>query len=174
MSNFNWSGLWNSGSVYQANTFVTWKNVVYVALNPNISSEPSDTNPDWDIVVYGQGNSYIERTPLPTVTPTPTITPSVTPTHTSTETPTPTPTLTETPTHTPVSTTTPTPTHTSTKTPTPTHTSTETPTVTPTNTHTPTTTSTPTPSPTIVSANALLTELSNFLQDELGNNLNFE
>ena len=69
MSNFNWSGLWNSGTTYQINTFVTWKNVVYVSLNPNISSEPSNLNTDWDIVVYGQGNSYIDRTPLPTITP---------------------------------------------------------------------------------------------------------
>ena len=126
MSNFNWSGLWNVGSVYQANTFVTWKNVLYVSLNPNISSEPSNTNPDWDIVVYGEGNSYIDRTPLPTITPTPTTTPSVTPTNTQTETPTPTTTPTNTVTNTPSVTPSVTPTYTPTRTVTPTVTKTPT------------------------------------------------
>ena len=102
MSNFNWSGLWNSGTTYQVNTFVTWKNVVYVSLNPNISSEPSNLNTDWDVVVYGEGSSYIDRTPLPTTTPTPTNTPSVTPTNTQTQTSTPTTTPTNTPSHTPI------------------------------------------------------------------------
>ena len=142
MSNFNWSGLWNSGTTYQINTFVTWKNVVYVSLNPNISSEPSNLNTDWDIVVYGEGSSYVERTPLPTSTPTPTNTPTVTPTNTQTQTPSPTTTPTNTPSHTPVST--------STSTPSVTPTNTETPTATPTNTITQTNTGTPavTPTPT--------------------------
>jgi len=138
MSNFAWEGFWDNGTAYQTNTFVTYENVVYVSLSPNISSIPSSGNTDWDIVVYGQGSTYIERTPLPTVTPTPTNTPSVTPTSTKTSTPTPTITNTETPTHTPVGTQTPTPSVTAqvTSTPTPT------PTVTPTKTPTPTPTST--------------------------------
>ena len=86
MSNFTWAGFWNSGTVYQVNTFVTYENVVYVSVNPNISSPPSSGNTDWDVVVYGQGSSYIERTPLPTptttVTPTPTLTITPTPSHT--------------------------------------------------------------------------------------------
>ena len=89
MSNFTWAGFWDNGTAYLTNTFVTYENVLYVSLNPNISSTPSSGNTDWDIVVYGQGSTYIERTPLPTVTPT------------STETPTPTPTITPTPTVTP-------------------------------------------------------------------------
>ena len=143
MSNFTWAGFWNSGTTYQVNTFITYENVVYVSLNPNISSTPSSGNTDWDIVVYGEGSTYIERTPLPTVTPTPTGTPSVTPTSTETPTPTPTITPTETPTHTPVSTQTPTPSVTAQVTSTPTETPTNTPTVTPTNTETPTPTITP-------------------------------
>ena len=63
MSNFTWSGFWNSGTTYQTNTFVTYENVVYVSLRPNISSTPSSGNTDWDIVVYGQGSTYIERVP---------------------------------------------------------------------------------------------------------------
>jgi hypothetical protein len=162
MSNFTWAGFWDNGTSYLVNTFVTYENVLYVSLNPNISSPPSSGNTDWDIVVYGQGSSYIERTPLPTVTPTPTDTPSVTPTSTETPTPTPTITNTETPTHTPVGTqtptpsvtaevtSTPTPTVTETPTPTATHltpTVTETPTNTPTNTETPTNTPTPSTTP---------------------------
>ena len=143
MSNFNWSGLWNSGTTYQINTFVTWKNVVYVSLNPNISSEPSNLNTDWDVVVYGEGSSYIDRTPLPTTTPTPTNTPSVTPTNTQTQTSTPTTTPTNTPSHTPVSTATSTPAITPTTTNTPTNTSTPTNTNSPTNTITTTPTNTP-------------------------------
>jgi hypothetical protein len=143
MSNFTWAGFWNSGTTYQVNTFITYENVLYVSLNPNISSTPSSGNTDWDIVVYGEGSTYIERTPLPTVTPTPTGTPSVTPTSTETPTPTPTITPTETPTHTPVSTQTPTPSVTAQVTSTPTETPTNTPTVTPTNTETPTPTLTP-------------------------------
>jgi len=140
MSNFAWEGFWDNGTAYQTNTFVTYENVVYVSLSPNISSIPSSGNTDWDVVVYGEGSTYIERTPLPTVTPTPTNTPSVTPTSTKTSTPTPTITNTETPTHTPVGTQTPTPSITAqvTRTPTPT------PTITPTNTQTPTNTVTPT------------------------------
>ena len=135
MSNFTWAGFWDNGTAYQTNTFVTYENVVYVSLSPNISSTPSSGNTDWDIVVYGQGSTYIERTPLPTVTPTPTDTPSVTPTSTETPTPTPTITNTQTPSHTPVGTQTPTPTVT------------ETPTNTPTNTETPTNTPTPSTTP---------------------------
>ena len=135
MANFTWSGFWDNGTTYQTNTFVTYENVVYVSLSPNISSTPSSGNTDWDIVVYGQGSTYIERTPLPTVTPTPTDTPSVTPTSTETPTPTPTITNTQTPSHTPVGTQTPTPTVT------------ETPTNTPTNTETPTNTPTPSTTP---------------------------
>jgi len=86
MSNFTWSGFWDGGTAYQVNTFVTYENVVYVSLHPNISSIPSSGNTDWDIVVYGQGSIYIERTPIatPTSTPTPTVTPTVTitPSHT--------------------------------------------------------------------------------------------
>ena len=167
MSNFTWAGFWDNGTAYLTNTFVTYENVIYVSLSPNISSTPSSGNTDWDIVVYGEGSSYIERTPLPTVTPTPTDTPSVTPTSTETPTPTPTITPTETPTHTPVGTQTPTPsvsaeitstpTETPTQTPTntitPTSTETPTPTITPTNTETPTPTITPTntetPTPTV-------------------------
>lgn len=100
MSNFTWAGFWDSGTAYQSNTFVTYENVVYVSLNPNISSIPSSGNTDWDIVVYGQGSTYIERTPLPTITPTPTGTPQVTPSSTEGVTPTPTMTNTQTPTHT--------------------------------------------------------------------------
>jgi hypothetical protein len=137
MSNFTWAGFWDNGTSYLVNTFVTYENVLYVSLNPNISSPPSSGNTDWDIVVYGQGSSYIERTPLPTVTPTPTDTPSVTPTSTETPTPTPTITNTETPTHTPVGTQTPTPTVTEKSTNTPTNTET------PTNTPTPSTTPIP-------------------------------
>ena len=156
MSNFTWTGFWDNGTAYQTNTFVTYENVVYVSLSPNISSPPSSGNTDWDIVVYGQGSTYIERTPLPTVTPTPTDTPSVTPTSTETPTPTPTITNTETPTHTPVGTQTPTPsvtaevtsTPTPTVTETPTNTETPTPTVTETPTNTPTNTETPTNTPT--------------------------
>jgi hypothetical protein len=154
MSNFTWAGFWDNGTSYLVNTFVTYENVLYVSLNPNISSPPSSGNTDWDIVVYGQGSSYIERTPLPTVTPTPTDTPSVTPTSTETPTPTPTITNTETPTHTPVGTQTPTPsvtaevTSTETPTQTPTNTETPTPTVTETPTNTPTNTETPTNTPT--------------------------
>jgi len=144
MSNFAWEGFWDNGTAYQTNTFVTYENVVYVSLSPNISSIPSSGNTDWDIVVYGQGSTYIERTPLPTVTPTPTDTPSVTPTSTETPTPTPTITNTETPTHTPVGTQTPTPSITATQTQTPTNTVTPTitytPSITPTNTVTPTST----------------------------------
>jgi hypothetical protein len=136
MSNFTWAGFWDNGTAYQVNTFVTYENVVYVSLSPNISSTPSSGNTDWDIVVYGQGSTYIERTPLPTVTPTPTDTPSVTPTSTETPTPTPTITNTETPTHTPVGTQTPTPSVTAEVTSTPTPTVTETPTNTPTPTPT--------------------------------------
>ena len=135
MSNFTWAGFWDNGTAYQTNTFVTYENVLYVSLSPNISSTPSSGNTDWDIVVYGQGSTYIERTPLPTVTPTPTDTPSVTPTSTETPTPTPTITNTQTPSHTPVGTQTPTPTVT------------ETPTNTPTNTETPTNTPTPSTTP---------------------------
>jgi hypothetical protein len=123
MSNFTWAGFWDNGIAYQTNTFVTYENVVYVSLSPNISSTPSSGNTDWDIVVYGEGSTYIERTPLPTVTPTPTGSPSVT--STSTETPTPTPTITNTET--------PTPTVTETPTQTPTHTPVGSPTPTPTN-----------------------------------------
>ena len=156
MSNFTWAGFWDNGTAYQTNTFVTYENVVYVSLSPNISSTPSSGNTDWDIVVYGQGSTYIERTPLPTITPTPTDTPSVTPTSTETPTPTPTITNTETPTHTPVGTQTPTPsvtaevtsTPTPTVTETPTNTETPTPTVTETPTNTPTNTETPTNTPT--------------------------
>ena len=118
MSNFTWAGFWDNGTAYQTNTFVTYENVVYVSLSPNISSTPSSGNTDWDIVVYGEGSTYIERTPLPTVTPTPTGSPSVT--STSTETPTPTPTITNTETPTPTVTETPTPTHTPVGSPTPT------------------------------------------------------
>jgi hypothetical protein len=128
MSNFTWAGFWNGGTAYQTNTFVTYENVIYVSLSPNISSTPSSGNTDWDIVVYGQGSTYIERTPLPTVTPTPTDTPSVTPTSTETPTPTPTITQTETPTHTPVGTQTPTPSVSAEVTSTPTETPTPTPT----------------------------------------------
>ena len=158
MSNFTWAGFWDNGTSYLVNTFVTYENVIYVSLNPNISSPPSSGNTDWDIVVYGQGSTYIERTPLPTITPTPTDTPSVTPTSTETPTPTPTITNTETPTHTPVGTQTPTPsvtaevtstpTNTVTPTQTPTNTETPTPTVTETPTNTPTNTETPTNTPT--------------------------
>jgi hypothetical protein len=109
MSNFTWAGFWDNGTAYQTNTFVTYENVVYVSLNPNIDSTPSSGNTDWDIVVYGEGSTYIERTPLPTVTPTPSGTPSVTPTSTETPTPTPTITPTLTPTQTPTNTPTPTP-----------------------------------------------------------------
>ena len=123
MSNFTWAGFWDNGTAYQTNTFVTYENVVYVSLSPNISSTPSSGNTDWDIVVYGEGSTYIERTPLPMVTPTPTGSPSVT--STSTETPTPTPTITNTET--------PTPTVTETPTQTPTHTPVGSPTPTPTN-----------------------------------------
>jgi hypothetical protein len=154
MSNFTWAGFWDNGTAYQTNTFVTYENVLYVSLSPNISSIPSSGNTDWDIVVYGQGSTYIERTPLPTVTPTPTDTPSVTPTSTETPTPTPTITQTETPTHTPVGTQTPTPSVSAEVTSTPTETPTPTPTPsvsaevtstpTPTNTNTTTITSTPT------------------------------
>jgi len=169
MSNFTWAGFWNGGTAYQTNTFVTYENVLYVSLSPNISSIPSSGNTDWDIVVYGQGSTYIERTPLPTVTPTPTDTPSVTPTSTETPTPTPTITQTETPTHTPVGTQTPTPsvsaevtstptetptvTPTNTPTETPIPTSSETPTLTPTNTETPTPTVTETPTNTPTNTN---------------------
>jgi hypothetical protein len=169
MSNFTWAGFWDNGTSYQTNTFVTYENVVYVSLSPNISSTPSSGNTDWDIVVYGEGSSYIERTPLPTVTPTPTDTPSVTPTSTETPTPTPTITNTETPTHTPVGTQTPTPsvsaevtstptetptvTPTNTPTETPIPTSSETPTLTPTNTETPTPTVTETPTNTPTNTN---------------------
>ena len=128
MSNFTWAGFWDNGTSYLVNTFVTYENVVYVSLSPNISSTPSSGNTDWDIVVYGEGSSYIERTPLPTVTPTPTNTPSVTPTSTETPTPTPTITQTETPTHTPVGTQTPTPSVSAEVTSTPTETPTPTPT----------------------------------------------
>ena len=145
MSNFTWAGFWDNGTAYQTNTFVTYENVVYVSLSPNISSPPSSGNTDWDIVVYGQGSTYIERTPLPTITPTPTDTPSVTPTSTETPTPTPTITNTETPTHTPVGTQTPTPSVTAEVTSTPTPTVTETPTNTPTPSVTAEVTSTPTP-----------------------------
>jgi len=144
MSNFTWAGFWDNGTAYQTNTFVTYENVLYVSLSPNISSTPSSGNTDWDIVVYGQGSTYIERTPLPTVTPTPTDTPSVTPTSTETPTPTPTITNTETPTHTPVGTQTPTPSVTAEVTSTPTETPTNTPSVTPEVTSTPTNTLTPT------------------------------
>ena len=86
MSNFTWAGFWDNGTAYQVNTFVTYENVVYVSLSPNISSIPSSGNTDWDVVVYGQGSTYVERTPLPTptttVTPTPTLTVTPTPTHT--------------------------------------------------------------------------------------------
>jgi hypothetical protein len=169
MSNFTWAGFWDNGTSYQTNTFVTYENVVYVSLSPNIASTPSSGNTDWDIVVYGEGSSYIERTPLPTVTPTPTDTPSVTPTSTETPTPTPTITNTETPTHTPVGTQTPTPsvsaevtstptetptvTPTNTPTETPIPTSSETPTITPTNTETPTPTVTETPTNTPTNTN---------------------
>jgi len=163
MSNFTWAGFWNGGTAYQTNTFVTYENVLYVSLSPNISSIPSSGNTDWDIVVYGQGSTYIERTPLPTVTPTPTDTPSVTPTSTETPTPTPTITQTETPTPTPTpsvsaevtSTPTETPTVTPTNTPTetPIPTSSETPTLTPTNTETPTPTVTETPTNTPTNTN---------------------
>jgi hypothetical protein len=145
MSNFTWAGFWDNGTTYQTNTFVTYENVVYVSLSPNISSTPSSGNTDWDIVVYGQGSTYIERTPLPTVTPTPTDTPSVTPTSTETPTPTPTITNTQTPSHTPISTVTPTPSVTAEVTSTPTETPTNTPSVTPEVTSTPTNTETPTP-----------------------------
>jgi hypothetical protein len=128
MSNFTWAGFWDNGTSYLVNTFVTYENVLYVSLNPNISSPPSSGNTDWDIVVYGQGSTYIERTPLPTVTPTPTDTPSVTPTSTETPTPTPTITNTQTPSHTPVGTQTPTPSVTAEVTSTPTETPTPTPT----------------------------------------------
>jgi hypothetical protein len=145
MSNFTWAGFWDNGTAYQTNTFVTYENVVYVSLSPNISSPPSSGNTDWDIVVYGQGSTYIERTPLPTITPTPTDTPSVTPTSTETPTPTPTITNTQTPSHTPISTVTPTPSVTAEVTSTPTETPTNTPSVTPEVTSTPTNTETPTP-----------------------------
>ena len=148
MSNFTWAGFWDNGTAYQTNTFVTYENVVYVSLSPNISSTPSSGNTDWDIVVYGQGSTYIERTPLPTVTPTPTDTPSVTPTSTETPTPTPTITNTQTPSHTPISTVTPTPSVTAEVTSTPTETPTNTPSVTPEVTSTPTNTETPTSTPT--------------------------
>jgi hypothetical protein len=148
MSNFTWAGFWDNGTSYLVNTFVTYENVIYVSLSPNISSTPSSGNTDWDIVVYGQGSTYIERTPLPTVTPTPTDTPSVTPTSTETPTPTPTITPTETPTHTPVGTQTPTPSVSAEITSTPTETPTQTPTITPTNTETPTPTVTETPTET--------------------------
>jgi hypothetical protein len=148
MSNFTWAGFWDNGTTYQTNTFVTYENVVYVSLSPNISSTPSSGNTDWDIVVYGQGSTYIERTPLPTVTPTPTDTPSVTPTSTETPTPTPTITNTQTPSHTPISTVTPTPSVTAEVTNTPTETPTNTPSVTPEVTSTPTNTETPTSTPT--------------------------
>jgi outer membrane biosynthesis protein TonB len=148
MSNFTWAGFWDNGTSYLVNTFVTYENVVYVSLSPNISSTPSSGNTDWDIVVYGEGSSYIERTPLPTVTPTPTDTPSVTPTSTETPTPTPTITQTETPTHTPVGTQTPTPSVSAEVTSTPTETPTVTPTNTPTETPIPTSSETPTQTPT--------------------------
>jgi hypothetical protein len=148
MSNFTWAGFWDNGTAYQTNTFVTYENVLYVSLSSNISSTPSSGNTDWDIVVYGQGSTYIERTPLPTVTPTPTDTPSVTPTSTETPTPTPTITNTQTPSHTPISTVTPTPSVTAEVTSTPTETPTNTPSVTPEVTSTPTNTETPTSTPT--------------------------
>ena len=53
----------DNGTAYLTNTFVTYENVLYVSLNPNISSTPSSGNTDWDIVVYGQGSTYIERVP---------------------------------------------------------------------------------------------------------------
>jgi hypothetical protein len=84
MSNFTWAGFWDNGTAYQTNTFVTYENVLYVSLSPNISSTPSSGNTDWDIVVYGQGSTYIERTPLPSSTITTTTTPTPTPTPTPT------------------------------------------------------------------------------------------
>ena len=33
MSNFTWAGFWDNGTAYQANTFVTYENVVYVCLH---------------------------------------------------------------------------------------------------------------------------------------------
>lgn len=39
--------------------------MVYVSLSPNISSPPSSGNADWDIVVYGQGSTYIDGPGLP-------------------------------------------------------------------------------------------------------------
>jgi hypothetical protein len=105
------------------------------SLNRNISGyENCDITP-----AFICGEVYPRVTPLPTPTPTSTVTP--TPTSTSTVTPTPTSTSTVTPT--PTSTVTPTPTSTSTVTPTPTST------VTPTPTSTVTPTSTPTPTPTV-------------------------
>ena len=139
MSNFTWAGFWNSGTTYQVNTFVTHENVVYVSLSSSTSSAPSSGNTNWDVVVYGQGSTYVERTPLPTITPTPTSTPSVT--STSTETPTPTPTITNT------------------QTPTPTITQTETPTQTPVGSPTPT----PTPTNQTTLINPLLIGIDEYL-----------
>jgi hypothetical protein len=176
MSNFTWAGFWNGGTAYQTNTFVTYENVLYVSLSPNISSIPSSGNTDWDIVVYGQGSTYIERTPLPTVTPTPTDTPSVTPTSTETPTPTPTITQTETPTHTPVGTQTPTPSVSAEVTPTVTETPTNTPTnsVTPTVTQTPTNTKTPTPTPTSTEPFFILIQNGDILTAQDGSGIEYQ
>ena len=61
MSNFTWDGFWNSGTTYPINTFITHENVIYVSLISNTNSPPSSGNTDWDVVVYGEGSTYIDR-----------------------------------------------------------------------------------------------------------------
>jgi hypothetical protein len=159
--NVNFVGSWSSLSPYNQGDFVTYNNVMYIALNNIIANQqPPNINSDWEIVVFG-GDTPPTPTPTPTVTTTPGISPTGTPSLTVTPTPTNTPTetiqITPSGTTTPVATVTPTETPqitpsgtttpVATVTPTPTNTPTETIQITPSGTTTPVATVTPTETP---------------------------
>jgi hypothetical protein len=124
-----------------------------VPLNNNAFASWDSTKSNYRIRPHmpQQGGVVPQDTPTPSPTPVP-----VTPTPTPTETATPTPTVTSTLTPTPTETATPTPTETATPTPTPTE------------------TATPTPTPTPAVEYKLLTENSDFLQTEGGDDINIE
>jgi hypothetical protein len=52
--NVEFRGQWDLGTNYNMGDFVTYENIMYIALS-NISSGqlPPNVNSDWDLVVYG-------------------------------------------------------------------------------------------------------------------------
>jgi len=118
MSNYSWSGTWQSNTYYEINTFVKYENIAYVSTRSfqgSTTPPPNDLGLNWNVFVIGY--QQITPTPTPTIPETPTPTPSVTTTVTNTPSHTPVA-ITNTPTNTPTETETPTPTPTETPTPT--------------------------------------------------------